>query len=155
MSPNIFGKMPDLPIITFSYCHAKFYALMWILCVCTREKVNYFVEILTTIPLNYLQSLKIETLLVFDTMLFVLKPIFFRTILPAFEKCLDDVKYLETVFKEKKDHLKVKYGRYCMNHPKVGFILNEFDIYFNVRNLLYFVTLNSCYSFNIICYLAS
>ena len=60
---------------------------------------------------------------------------FYRTILPAFEKCLDDVKRLETVFAEKKDHLKVRYGKYCMNHPKVGYILNEFDVYFNVRDL--------------------
>jgi hypothetical protein len=59
----------------------------------------------------------------------------YRTILPAFEKCLDDVKRLETVFAEKKDHLKVRYGKYCMNHPKVGYILNEFDVYFNVRDL--------------------
>ena len=59
----------------------------------------------------------------------------YRTILPAFEKCLDDVKSLETVFTEKKDHLKVRYGKYCMNHPKVGYILNEFDVYFNVRDL--------------------
>ena len=59
----------------------------------------------------------------------------YRTILPAFEKCLDDVKRLETVFAEKKDHLKVRYGKYCMNHPKVGYILNDFDVYFNVRDL--------------------
>ena len=58
----------------------------------------------------------------------------YRTILPAFEKCLDDVKRLETVFTEKKDHLKVRYGKYCMNHPKVGYILNDFDVYFNVRD---------------------
>ena len=53
--------------------------------------------------------------------------------LPALEKCLDNVQYLATIFTEKKDHLKYKYGKYCMNHPKVGYILNEFDSYFSVR----------------------
>ena len=55
--------------------------------------------------------------------------------LPSFEKCLDDPKYLATIFRTKKDHLKVKYGKYCMNYPKVGYIMNEFEEYFNVSSL--------------------
>ena len=54
--------------------------------------------------------------------------------LPEIEKAQEDPKRLKRLFKNKKDFMKTKYGRYCLNKPKSEFIISQHnDKYFAVR----------------------
>ena len=60
-----------------------------------------------------------------------------RIILPELEKSLDDTDVITKLFKRRKDDMKVKYGKFCINQPKAEFILTEFDAFFNVSTISY------------------
>lgn len=60
------------------------------------------------------------------------KHLIFRSILPELEKCLDDLPNLSKLFVKRKDDMKEKYGKFCINKPKSEYIINEYDAYFNV-----------------------
>ena len=60
---------------------------------------------------------------------------FFRVVLPSLEKCIHNVWNLKIFFRGEKDKIIQLYGKYCMNYPKVGYIMNEFEEYFNVSSL--------------------
>ena len=57
--------------------------------------------------------------------------------LPELEKSLDTIKVISTLFTKRKDDMKVKYGKFCINQPKAEFILTEFDAFFNVSTISY------------------
>ena len=55
--------------------------------------------------------------------------------LPELEKSLDDIKVIANLFTRRKDDMKVKYGKFCINQPKAEFIMTEFEAFFNVSYL--------------------
>ena len=57
--------------------------------------------------------------------------------MPELEKSLDDTDVITKLFKRRKDDMKVKYGKFCINQPKAEFILTEFDAFFNVSTISY------------------
>ncbi|TRY61773.1 hypothetical protein TCAL_08466 [Tigriopus californicus] len=59
-----------------------------------------------------------------------------RSILPEIEKCVDDPGRLAYLFESKRDIMKMKYGRYCLNKPKSEYIITQHnDKYFAVVRL--------------------
>jgi len=53
--------------------------------------------------------------------------------LPEIEKCVEDPSHLQHLFQSKKDLLKKKYGRFCLNKPKSEYIISQHnDKYFAV-----------------------
>ena len=60
-----------------------------------------------------------------------------RIVLPELEKSLDDAKIIGNLFIRRKDDLKVKYGKFCINQPKAEFIITEFEAFFNVSHAIH------------------
>ena len=58
--------------------------------------------------------------------------LYFRTVLPEMEKASGDVGLLFKVFESRRDTLKTKYGRFCLNKPKSEYIIQEHIDYFTV-----------------------
>ena len=67
--------------------------------------------------------------------------------MPEIEKCVDDPSVLCSLFEAKRDLLKKKYGRYCLNKPKSEYIISQHnDKYFAVsRNWIFFVPFTKKY----------
>jgi hypothetical protein len=66
--------------------------------------------------------------------------------LPALEKALDedDISVIAKLFTYRKELLKEKYGKFCINKPKSEFIVSQFEVYFNVRYFTYLYYLFGC-----------
>ena len=59
-----------------------------------------------------------------------------KTVYPALCRSVDDPRSLRTLFESKRDLLKQKYGRFCINKPKSEFIITQHkDKYFAVLRL--------------------
>ena len=55
--------------------------------------------------------------------------------LPELEKCVDNPSVLRSLFESKRDLLKKKYGRFCLNKPKSEYIISQHnDKYFAVSD---------------------
>ena len=60
--------------------------------------------------------------------------------LPELEKSLgslDTIKVLSILFTKRKDDMKVKYGKFCINQPKAEFIMSEYEEFFSVSYTLH------------------
>ncbi len=56
-----------------------------------------------------------------------------RSVLPEIERCVEDPSVLRRLFENKRDLLKKKYGRFCLNKPKSEYIISQHnDKYFAV-----------------------
>ena len=56
----------------------------------------------------------------------------YRTFLPELEQSIGDPSLLRKLFENRKDSLKHKYGRFCINKPKSEHIITEHRKYFIV-----------------------
>jgi hypothetical protein len=52
------------------------------------------------------------------------------------EKTSTDLKVLQELFSTRRDSLKTKYGRFCLNKPKSEYIITEQAEYFTVRRFM-------------------
>ena len=62
---------------------------------------------------------------------------FCRIMLPELEKSLDDINVIANLFIRRKEDMKVKYGKFCINQPKAEFVMAQFEEFFNVSLLLF------------------
>ncbi len=61
-------------------------------------------------------------------------PFAFRCVLPELEKATEDVTVLLKLFQKRKNDLKEKYGRFCINKPKSEYIISQYEDFFNVSD---------------------
>ena len=55
-------------------------------------------------------------------------------VLPQFERSLDDVTILASLFIGRKDDFNKKYCKFCLNHPMSEYILNQYEPFFKVSD---------------------
>ena len=67
----------------------------------------------------------------------------FRSVLPSFEKGLQDPYLILCLFEQKKDSFELHYGKYASNQKRIAFLYAEFKDYFEVRLLWILSTRNS------------
>ncbi len=53
------------------------------------------------------------------------------------EKASSDITILVDLFSTRRDSLKTKYGRFCLNKPKSEYIISEHSEYFTVSYTFY------------------